>query len=235
MKILFQLILLIGLLFLVNGVFQIVRKPSELLSLFSREAFHSMRSTWNEYRDEFEENETDLISAEYLAALSQVESAGNATATPEWHWRWTIDMTRIYAPASSSVGLFQYTDATFKDAKRFCIHRGRAVLQGKWYDPTSCWFTMLYSRLSASDSIEMTAARLDHYVRKLLRQTGSPATTALQTDNLASIIHLCGTRKGLRFAGDGFQLKSFQYCGSHKVASYLSRIDHLKKRLVRMQ
>ena len=217
------------LLFVINWGYQVFQKPSELIALFNSGNFKSAKNTWEVYEDDFSENETSLITKYYLAALSQVESAGNALATPKWRWRWTTDIRRIYAPASSSVGLFQYTRPTLVDAKRFCIHWGKSKQIGPWYQIDSCWFNDLYTRLSASDSIEMTSARLDFYVRQLTEKTSIP-----NDQNLASIIHLCGLQKGKRFVRDGFKFRSFKMCGSHNAERYIHRVQQFKLKFQKM-
>src|SRR6267142_211412 len=48
---------------------------------------------------------------ELLAALAQVESAGNPVARTYWRWRLSWNPLAIYQPASSAVGTYQMTDA----------------------------------------------------------------------------------------------------------------------------
>lgn len=211
-------------LFAVNWGYQVFKKPMELLILLNPGKYKSAKSTWRIYEADFDENATSLMTKHYLAALSQVESSGNAWATPKWRWQWTTDISSIYAPASSSVGLFQYTNATFEDAKRFCIHWGKSIQTGSWYDFRSCWFNRWYTRLSAADSIEMTSARLDFYIRRLKENA-----SVVDYQNLASVIHLCGLQKGKTFARDGFKLTSFQKCGRHDVKRYINRVQKYKR------
>ncbi len=59
------------------------------------------------------------MTPEFLCAMAQVESSGNPFASPKWKWQRTTDIKKIYAPASSAVGLLQYTNGTFKEAKQF--------------------------------------------------------------------------------------------------------------------
>ena len=61
------------------------------------------------------------ISPELLAALAQVESAGNPIARTYWRWRLTSDPFAVYQPASSAVGMYQMTDAAFAEAQGYCI------------------------------------------------------------------------------------------------------------------
>jgi hypothetical protein len=223
-KIILILFSVVLMLFAVNWGYQVFKKPMELVGLINPGNYKSAKSSWQVYEDDFDENGTSLITKYYLAALSQVESGGNAWATPKWRWRWTTDIGRIYAPASSSVGLFQYTNATFEDAKRFCIHWGKSIQTGNWYDFRSCWFNRWYTRLSAADSIEMTSARLDFYIKQLKDKSSMESY-----QNLASVIHLCGLQKGKQFVRDGFKFVSFQRCGSHDVKRYVNRVQKYKR------
>ena len=57
-----------------------------------------------------------------------------AVATQSWN------PFELYRPASSAVGMFQITDGTFAEARRYCIHDHVVVEDGPWHDPRSCWF-----------------------------------------------------------------------------------------------
>ena len=116
-SILFKFFFFIIFLFL-NWVYQVYKKPAELVHLFYSNQPKTLSSTWSEYNEYFEEHSTKVMTKEFLGALVQVESSGRFLATPKWRWRWTTDITRIYSPASSAVGLLQYLDATFESAKR---------------------------------------------------------------------------------------------------------------------
>jgi hypothetical protein len=75
---------------------------------------------------------------------------------PAWRFSWNpVELDR---PASSAVGMFQITDGTFAEARRYCIHRHVVVEDGPWYDPRSCWFNALYTRVVPGHAEEMTAA-----------------------------------------------------------------------------
>ena len=64
---------------------------------------------------------TAVIAPEFLAALAQVESAGNPLAQTYWKWQLTWHPFGLYRPASSAVGMYQITDATFAQTKRECL------------------------------------------------------------------------------------------------------------------
>ena len=61
---------------------------------------------------------------------AQVEGAGNPVASTYWRWRLTWDPFAIYQPASSSVGMYQMTDAAFAEARHYCIRDHIVVEDG---------------------------------------------------------------------------------------------------------
>lgn len=212
-----------------NWLYQVTRKPAEILALLAGGRLNkSVASTWDTYYDYFKQHETPVITAEFLAAMAQIESGGNSLATPRWRWRWTTDIRNIYAPASSSVGLFQYINSTFEDGKRFCVHNGKVAFAGKWYDRKSCWFNSFYSRLSASDSIEITAASLHYYVEKTLDKR---SVSLNKKQELAAVIHLCGKRKGKQFVKLNFNFSRLPLCGSHNAGNYYKKIKYYQNKL----
>src|SRR4051812_47233969 len=102
------------------------------------------------------------------AALAQVESSGNPVARTYWRWQLTAQPLSVYRPASSAVGMYQITDGTFAEARRYCIHNHVVVEDGRWNDLRSCWFNALYTRVVPGDAVEMTAALLDRTVARTL-------------------------------------------------------------------
>ena len=52
--------------------------------------------------------------------------------------------------------MYQITDGTFAEAKRYCIHDHAVVEDGPWHDPRSCWFNALYMRVVPSHAVELT-------------------------------------------------------------------------------
>jgi len=220
---------IVGLLAVANWVYQVVNNPAVLISLISQDQYKSSRSTWKSYRDLFKEHSTPIMTPKFLAAMAQVESAGNPMVTPQWRWRLTTNILRIYAPASTSAGLYQYTRPTFKDAKRFCIHNHQVALRGSILDPTACWFNMFYSRFWPSHAIEMTSARLHHYQQLLVNKRTSGNVSLRNRQSLAAVIHLCGLKKGDRFARSGFNFSAIGRCGSHNPKGYFNRIRQYQK------
>jgi hypothetical protein len=77
--------------FVVNLVYQILHKPTEVFALIPDESDKAPIETWRQYAPLFREYSTTSISPELLAALAQVESAGNPIARTYWRWSLTSD------------------------------------------------------------------------------------------------------------------------------------------------
>ncbi len=212
-----------------NWVVQAWRKPTEMLFPVGQALVKTPAETWREYGSLFREHSTPVITPELLAALAQAEGAGNPVARPRWTWRWSRNPFEWYRPASSAVGMFQITDAAYRDAKRFCIHDHAVVADGPWYDPTSCWFNSLYTRVLPSHAIEMTSALLHRSVSGTLARRELGAATLRQKQDLAAVIHLCGGARGLAFARRGFQPDERERCGTQDLRSYLAQFNGLRR------
>lgn len=208
-----------------NGVYQVIRKPTELFFPVSGTLYKTPSATWRAYAPLFRRHSTDAITAEFLAALAQVEGAGNPVVRTYWRWSWQTDPFEMYRPASSAVGMYQITDGTFERAKRYCIHDHRVVLEGPWYDWRSCWFNGLYFRVVPSHAIELTAAFLDRTVSDTLARHRIRGASRAQKQQLAALIHLCGSGAGNRFARHGLALSPGQRCGDHDAAKYVARVE----------
>jgi len=213
-----------------NWMVQVWRKPSEMFFPVGQALAKSPASTWREYGPLFREHSTPVMTAELLAALAQVEGAGNPVATPQWTWRWSRNPFEWYRPASSAVGMFQITDAAYRDAKRYCIHDHAVAEDGPWYDPGSCWFNGLYTRVVPSHAIEMTSALLHRSVAGALARAKVREATLHQKQELAAVIHLCGVARGEAFARRGFKAAEGERCGPQSLRGYLAQVGELKRR-----
>ena len=213
-----------------NWVVQAWRKPTEMLFPVGQALVKTPAATWREYGPLFREHSTPVISPELLAALAQIEGAGNPVARPRWTWRWSRNPFEWYRPASSAVGMFQITDAAYRDAKRFCIHDHAVVADGPWYDWSSCWFNGLYTRVLPSHAIEMTSALLHRSVAGTLVRLKIREATRLQKEELAAVIHLCGGARGQVFAARAFQPGTGERCGTQDLRNYLLQLAELKRR-----
>ncbi|HWP56382.1 MAG TPA: hypothetical protein VNL14_00680 [Candidatus Acidoferrales bacterium] len=227
-------VLALGACFALNWAYQVMRKPAEIFAPLGDSLSKSYESTWRTYGKLFEEHSTDVLSPEFLAALAQVEGAGNPVASTYWRWQWSWNPFEIYRPASSAVGMFQITDGTFAEARKYCVRSHKVMTEGAWYDLNSCWFNRLYSRIIPSHAIEMTAAYLHQAVSDTLAAQRTAATLA-QKQKLAAVIHLCGPKRGERFVKQRFRVSAGERCGSHGVRDYLSRVERAKQRFARLK
>ncbi len=217
-----------------NWGYQVLRKPTELFFPVSDALAKTPPETWRRYGLLFREHSTAVITPELLAALAQVEGGGNPVARTYWRWRLTWNPFELYQPASSAVGMYQITDPTFREAKRYCIHEHAVAEVGPWYDVKSCWFNGLYSRVVPSHAVELTAALLDRSVASTLGRRRIAGATLQQKHDLAAVIHLCGAEPGDAYARRGFRLTAGQRCGDHDVGGYLARVNALKRQFVRL-
>ena len=217
-----------------NLVVQVVRKPTELFFPVSGTLNKAPAETWRQYEPLFREHSTAVIAPELLAALAQVEGAGNPVARTYWRWRPTWSPFDLYRPASSAVGMYQITDATFREAKRYCIRDHAVVEDGPWHDRRSCWFNVLYTRVVPSHAVELTSALLDRQVGGTLARQRIATATLQQKQDLAAVIHLCGAGAGNAYAKRGFRLAAGERCGDHDVRGYLARVDAMKRVFARL-
>src|ERR1700704_3692563 len=206
-------------------VYQVVRKPTELLFFLGRALDKVPTETWRQYEPLFREYSTDTITPELLAALAQVESSGNPVARTYWRWQLTWNPFAVYKPASSAVGIFQMTDAAYAEAARYCI-RGNAVVD------TDCGFTGLYIRAVPSHAIELAAVYLDRNVAAVLARTPDATASSQQKQDLAAFIHLCGAGPASAFVRRGFQAMAGERCGDHPVATYLAKVNAMKRQFL---
>lgn len=224
-----------GVLFLaVNWVYQVVHKPTELLFPVSGTLYKSPPETWREYGSLFEKYSTDIMTPELLAALAQVEGSGNPIVRTYWRWSWGLHPFEVYRPASSAVGMYQLTNGTFAEAKRYCIHDHHVVEDGPWDDWHSCWFNSLYMRVIPGNAIEMTSAYLDRAVTGTIEAHHVRFATLQQKQNLAEVIHLCGAGAGDLYLRRGLKLERGQKCGDHEARVYLGRVNAMKRLFARI-
>ena len=219
----------------VNWMVQVGRKPAEVFGAVGGSFGKAPAQTWREYGALFDDNSTAVLTPELLAALAQVESSGNPVARTYWRWRFSWNPFELYGPASSAVGMFQLTDGTFAEAQRYCIHDHVVVEDGSWLDPRSCWFNALYTRVVPAHAVEMTAALLDRAVARSLARNNRTETASLrQRQDLAAIIHLCGSGAGDGYVRRGFRFRGGQRCGDHDPRGYLAQVNALKRQFARL-
>jgi hypothetical protein len=227
-------VLLVAVLAAVNWIVQVARKPTELFFPVSGSLAKTPAQTWRAYGSLFDKHSTAVIRPELLAALAQVEGSGNPMARTYWKWRFTWNPFEVYQPASSAEGMFQITDGTFGQARRYCIHDHIVVEEGPWHDPRSCWFNALYMRVVPDHAVELTAALLDRTVARTLRRNRISSASLQQRQDLAAVIHLCGAGAGNTYAKRGFRLRRGERCGDHNVRSYLAEVNALKRQFAQL-
>jgi hypothetical protein len=220
--------LLLSLWLCVNWAYQAFHKPTEILFPLDHSFNKRPVETWKHYESLFREHATAVITPEFLAALAQVEGGGNPVARTYWRWQLSWNPLELYQPASSAVGMYQITDGTLGEAKRYCIHDHKVVEDGPWHNLQSCWFNTLYTRVLPSHAIELTAAWLDRRVTQAIGPRRIGKVTLQRKQDLAALIHLCGAGAGHAYVKRGFRLTPRQRCGDHDVSSYLARVKALK-------
>jgi hypothetical protein len=212
-----------------NAAYHAARKPTEVLAVVVPTSPKTPAETWSSYGPSFGASSTEIVTPDLLAALAQVESAGDPLARTYWRWRWSWNPFEVYAPASSAVGLLQMTDGTFAQARRLCIRDHSVAREGAWWDPRACWGNALYSRAVPSHAIEMTAAWLHQSVVDTLVAEGIAKATLEKKQRMAAVIHLCGRERGAAYARRGFWALPGERCGDHDVAVYLGRVRVLRR------
>ena len=75
---------------------------------------------------------------------------------------------------------------------------------------------------------------LDRQVADVLARAGDVKATAQQKQDLAAFIHLCGGGPATAYARRHFQMIATERCGDHLVASYVSRVNAMKRQFQRL-
>ena len=220
-------VILLAVITLVNLVYHVILKPTELFAFIGHRLDKEPPETWRSYGPLFRAYSTSAITPELLAALAQVESSGNPVDRTYWRWRWSFNPFAIYQPASSAVGLFQMIDGAYAEAAKFCI-RDHAVTD------SGCGFTSLYIRTIPSHSIELASIYLDRNVADVLARIGNEKASAEQKQDLAAFIHLCGAGPATAYARRHFQMLANERCGDHLVAAYVAHVNAMRRQFVRI-
>jgi hypothetical protein len=227
-KIIISVAIVLTLSLAINWVYQVIRKPSELFFPVSGTLYKTPTETWRQYAPIFSKYATNVITPDLLAAIAQVEGSGNPVARTYWRWSWTSQPFEVYRPASSAVGMYQITDGTFAEARRYCIHNHTVAEDGPWNSWRSCWFNSLYARVIPSHAVELTSAYLDRSVALTIERHRMASPTLQHKQELAAVIHLCGVGVGDDYARRGFRVIDGQRCGDHDVRVYLAHINEMK-------
>jgi hypothetical protein len=226
---LLALSLAVALCFALNWMYQVIRKPSELFFPVSGTLNKTPAETWRRYAPLFQKYSTRVISPELLAALAQVEGSGNPIVRTYWRWSFEPKPFDLYRPASSAVGMYQITDGTFAEARRYCIRRHAVAEDGPWNDWDSCWFNRWYTRVVPSHAVELTSAYLDRSVTNSLQRHRVKVAPLEREQELAAVIHLCGAGAGDAFVRRGLRLAEGQKCGDHDARDYVARVGAMTR------
>ena len=218
---------LLAVLTLVNLVYHVILKPTELFAFIGHRLDKEPAETWRQYGPLFRTYSTNAIAPELLAALAQVESSGNPVDRTYWRWRWSFNPFAIYQPASSAVGLYQMIDGAYAEAAKFCI-RDHAVVE------SGCGLTSLYIRTIPSHAVELASIYLDRHVADVLARAGDVKPNASEKQDLAAFIHLCGAGPATAFARRHFQMMAGERCGDHLVAAYVAHVNSMKHQFLQL-
>jgi hypothetical protein len=211
-----------------NWLWHALHKPTELLFPLDAAFAKTPVQTWRDYGPLFRRHATAVVSAEFLAALAQIESGANPLARTYWRWQPALDPFAIYRPASSAVGMYQITDGTYAQARPGCRES-----PGPGEDDP-CRLDSLYRRLVPAQAIALTARRLDRAVAEIVAATEARRATLRKKRHLAAVIHLCGQGAGGAFARRGFRPAPGQRCGDHGLDEYLERMDGTQRLFLRI-
>ena len=213
----------------VNWVYQVYRKPTELFFPLSGSFYKDPARTWTAYGALFREHSTPVMTPTFLAALAQVEGSGNPIVRTYWRLAFTTAPFEIYRPASSAVGMYQITDGTFAEARRYCIHDHEVASDdAPWYSLRGCWFNSLYMRTVPSDAIELTSAYLDRARRRGLRsRRAGVALREKQTARRA--IHLCGPGVAGPFVRRALRRRQASAAVRTTLRAYLERVESMER------
>lgn len=226
MRVIAVLALLLGIWFVVNIAYQVVRKPSELFAVIGHRLDKEPAATWRDYGALFRSYSTGTITPELLAALAQTESSGNPVTRTYWRWQLALNPFGIYKPASSAVGLFQTTDPAYAEVSRYCIRDHQVVDADCGFGP--------YLRVVPSHAVALASIYLDRQVAFVLARVPDAKPTPREKQDLATLIHLCGAGPALAFARRGFKSGDGERCGDHLASAYLARVNVLKREFKRL-
>jgi hypothetical protein len=81
---------------------------------------------------------------------------------------------------------------------------------------------------------ELTAVFLDRNVEAILGHHRNTRISRQQREELAAVVHLCGTGPAKAFARRGFRLMPGERCGDHDVAAYVAQINAMKRQFLHL-
>ena len=218
----------------VNWMVQVARKPSEVFFPVSGSLAKTPAQTWRQYGPLFAKHSTAVITPELLAALAQVEGSGNPVARTYWRWRLSWNPFEVYRPPRAQSACFRSPTAPSPKPDATASMTTSWSRTAPWHDLRSCWFNALYTRVVPGHAVEMTAALLDRTVARTLERNRIATASLQQRQDLAAVIHLCGSGAGNAYARRGFRLRRGQRCGDHDARRYLAEVNALKRQFARL-
>ena len=217
-----------------NWIYQVVRKPSELLFPVSGTLFKTPAGDVAAVRTGISRIFDGSISPELLAALAQVEGSGNPIVRTYWRWSWRWRPSEVYRPASSAVECIRSPTAPLR-RRDTCASTIRVVREGPLER-----LAFLLVQLAVSAGGAQSCHRDD---RGLSGRSGTENSRAASSGRaarlpraevLATLIHLCGAGAGEAFAARHFRPLPAQHCGDHDVAAYLARVNSMESVFARL-
>jgi len=200
-----------------NLVYQVVRKPTEMFFPVSSAMNKTPAETWRQYGPLFREYSTTSITPELLAALAQVEGAGNSLAKTYWRWRLPGIPLRFINRLERRC-MYQMTDAAFARHDGIAFRHHTVVEDG-------CWLNGLYTRVLPSHAIELTAVFPRPQPRRGSARRPNAIANQQQKQAVAAMIHLCGA------ASPPFTRRGFHLTPTNAAATTRSR--HILRQVTR--
>ena len=151
-------------------------------------------STWREYGPLFREHSTSGHHARAARRARPGRGCGRPRGADALALALARNPFEWYRPASSAVGMYQITDATFRDARRYCIHDHVVAEDGRGDRDRAGSTASIPRRSEPRDRDDRRAARSGRCPSGA-RRIASPRPPH-QKQDLAAVIHLCGGGAG---------------------------------------
>ena len=218
----------------INLIYQTITTPSHIFKWIPLSFKKTPKQTWQSYNRIFKKYSTPLVSKYFLAALAQIESSGDPLASSYWKLRITPKIRNIYSPASSAAGLFQITNHTFKESKKFCITKNKIITKSKFKKHPSCYLNSFFSRFIPSHSTQMVSARLHYYLNNFISKYKKHLNNTQSIEKLSSVIHLCGINRARNFIKKKMHFSKMPKCGDHNAYIFYKKLNKYKKYFIRI-
>ena len=128
--------------------------------------------------------------------------------------------------------MYQITDGTFREAKRYCIHDHVVVEDGRLERLNSCWFNA--SIRASAEPRGRADCRTAGSQRHAHAGTPAAPSATLRQSRIWPPSSISVERERARLRRRGFRLTPGQRCGDHDVAGYLADVNALKRQFLRL-